>query len=269
VAGSRSLRFLTYLSPGVPRGFFDSAVAAVANRLGIPASLDLETSVSGPSLATDPFRCGRADFAFVCAPAYPLLERAGSAELVAAAPVPTDPRAGGRPVYFADVVVRAADSASGIGDLLGRVWTLNDPASLSGWHSLRARLREVGASEPRDFFREIRTSGSHRRSTRLVAAGEADGAAIDSNALVFQLGEEPELRRTLRVLETWGPLPIQPLLAARSIDAGLRRKVAEALLQASGGPAPAAAFDRFGFAGFAPVDRDFYSDFPILEMARR
>ena len=81
----RPLRFLTYLSRGVPRGFFDSAVDAVSRQLAIPARLDLETTVSGPSPDSDPFRSGRADFAFVCAPAYPVLSRIGSAERVGAA----------------------------------------------------------------------------------------------------------------------------------------------------------------------------------------
>jgi len=263
----RPLRFLTYLAPSIPRAFFEQTVDAVAARLGIDATLDCETEVSGPSPDTDPFVSGRADFAFVCAPSYPLLARTAGATLVGAAPVPADPRAEGRPVYFADVVVRAGAPCRGFPDLAGARWTYNDPASLSGWYSMRHRLSEIGHAGPPDsFFSEVRVSGSHRASVRLVASGAADASAIDSNALAIQLRDEPDLALRLRVLETWGPLPIQPLVAARSLEKTLPEDVAAALLDLHRDPGMAARLAAFGFARFGRVDRRFYASFPLLAM---
>jgi len=48
----RPLKFLTCLAPSIPRAFFEGVVASVAGKLGRPAVLECETSVSGPSLAS-------------------------------------------------------------------------------------------------------------------------------------------------------------------------------------------------------------------------
>ncbi len=234
-------------------------MAAVALRLGIEATLESETEVSGPSADSDPFASGRADFAFVCAPSYPVLTRSAGATLVGAAPVPADPRAEGRPVYFADVVVRTRHPARHFADLAGSRWTYNDPASLSGWYSMLRRLGEIGhAGPPGTFFADVRVSGSHRASVRLVASGAADASAIDSNALVIQLQQEKDLAPALRILETWGPLPIQPLIAARALGPVLPQEVASVLLDLHRDPDASNRLRAFGFTRFAPVDPDFY-----------
>ena len=265
---AQRLRFLTYLSPSIPREFFERVVGHVEARTGLASSLACETAESGPSPATDPFAAGRADLAFVCAPSYPVLRRAGTASLVGAAPVSADPRNGGRPVYFADVIVGARTPFTGFADLSGAVWTYNDPSSLSGWYSMLARLAEIGrGTDPGAFFREVRVSGSHRESVAAVAQGLADASAIDSNALVLQLQSEPRLKSRLRVLETWGPLPIQPLLARRSLPRSVRDGVARALLSMHEDADSARSLARFRFARFAPVTRAFYDAFPIMAAA--
>ena len=264
-AGVPRLRFLTYLSPSIPREFFERVIGHVEARTGLAASLSCETGESGPSRATDPFAAGRADLAFVCAPSYPVLRRAGTASLVGAAPVSADPRAGGRPVYFADVIVGARSPFVAFADLCGAVWTYNDPSSLSGWYSMLGRLAEIGrGAEPGAFFREVSVSGSHRESVAAVAQGRADASAIDSNALALQLEADPRLASRIRVLEAWGPLPIQPLLARRSLPRGLRDRVAKALLSMHEDADSARALGRFRFARFAPVTRAFYEAFSIM-----
>src|SRR5262249_46872290 len=152
-------------------------------RTGEPVTLDYETRVSGPTPEDDPFREGRADLAFVCAPSYPLLREAGSpVVLLHAAPVFADPRTGGRPVYFSDVIVRADHPAARFEELGGAVWCYNDRRSRSGWQNMVARLAGLGFSDgPEAFFSALVQSGAHVRSPEMVAAGEADAAAIDSN----------------------------------------------------------------------------------------
>ena len=93
------MRIITYLAPSLPSALFE----AIARRLD--AELMFEERISGPLPGDDePFSRGEADIGFVCAPSYRMLR--GTVELLPAL-VPLDARAGGRPVYFADVVVRA------------------------------------------------------------------------------------------------------------------------------------------------------------------
>ncbi len=102
-------------------------------------------------------------------------------ELLPAAPVFRDGRAMGRPVYFSELVVQRDSPAGSFLDLRGRSWTYNDPCSLSGYYNLLKKLAEMG--EDVEFFGRTCCSGSHLNSMELVASGEVDAAATDSNVL--------------------------------------------------------------------------------------
>jgi len=235
------IRLITYLSPSIPAALFALVREHVARSCGIAATLDFETRISGPLEGDDdPFADGRADVGFVCAPTYRWMR--GRVALLPAL-VPLDERAAGRPVYFADVVVRADSDIQSFDGLRGRRWAYNDRNSRSGWFSM---LDRVGGDAR--FFSELVHAGSHLQSLAAVRAGTVDGAAIDSNVLFL------EPHHDLRVVESWGPFPIQPVIVREGVDDALKSRLAEALLRMheQHDLAP------FGFARFAPVtDADY------------
>ncbi len=205
----------------------------------------------------DPFAGGQADVGFLCSPSYlylSSLERP-SVELVPAGLVFSDPRTAGRPVYFSEVIVRRSDEASSLADLRGRVWGFNDRCSLSGYFSA---LQQVEHCEPSgEFFARMVCTGSHWSSIESVLDGGIDGAAIDSNALQNYYAVRPSLREELRVVESLGPFPIQPIVV-RSGDAPLRDGIAAALLGLAGAPELRRAKAEFGFEKCVPVDEQLY-----------
>lgn len=261
----KPLRVLSYLAPSIPEELFELLAGELQAATGAPVDLAFETRVSGPSPEDDPFAARRADLAFVCAPSYPALREAGSpVVLLPAAPVFDDPRAAGRPVYYSDVVVRSDRAAARFEDLAGRVWAYNDRRSRSGWLNMLARLAEIGhAGSPEEFFTGLVPSGSHLRSLELVAGGSADAAAIDSNALRLVGRREPEKAARLRILESWGPMPIQPVLAGTGLPEALRDRIAKALLRLGENSAARERLGEFGLRGFAPVDEPTYSGLPL------
>jgi phosphonate transport system substrate-binding protein len=221
------LRFRTYLAPSVPEAFFVSVRDRLAALTGEEVELSFDARTSGPLDPEDnPFVRREIDFAFVCAPSYLALREV--VRLVAA-PVPTDPRAHGLPLYFSDVVVR--DDV----DLRTARWALNDGASLSGYRSV---VEAYGVS----VLERAIVSGSHLASLDLVASGEADAAAIDSN--VLRLNPRP-----LRVAATLGPFPIQPVVARAELPVA---RLSAAFLSLG-------SFEMFGFAGFASVDPSHFT----------
>ena len=114
---------MTYLSPGILRAFLETVVEHVRRALGRRASLSVETRVSGPMRdAVDPWSKGEVDVGFVCAPSFFWLREMEDppVELLLAAPVFSDGRAPGRPVYFSEVVVRRESPARSFLDLRGR-----------------------------------------------------------------------------------------------------------------------------------------------------
>ena len=116
----QEVRFVSYLSPGIPRAFFEAVVEHVGRALGQRTSLSVESRVSGPLRGVeDPFSRGEADVGFMCAPSlFWLLEReTPPVELLPAAPVFRDDRARGRPVYFSELVVRRDSPAGSFLDL--------------------------------------------------------------------------------------------------------------------------------------------------------
>ncbi|MGH3086614.1 MAG: PhnD/SsuA/transferrin family substrate-binding protein [Rubrobacteraceae bacterium] len=251
----RELRFVTHLSPGIPTAFFEAVVDHVGRALGRRVSLSVESRVSGPERgAEDPFSKGEADVGFMCAPSFFWLRETEEppVELLGAAPVFEDMRASGRPVYFSEVIVRRESRLRSFVELRGCSWAYNDPCSLSGYFNTLKRLKEMGEDER--FFGRMHCSGSHLNSIEMVACGEVDAAAIDSNVLRIQLGIFPKLRDRVRVIETWGPFPIQPVVVRSGLHRELKDRLREGFLTMD---SPALA--RFGLERFVPVTRDHYA----------
>lgn len=244
------LRLITYLAPSIPADFFRLVASHVEAACGVDSSLEFEERISGPLDGDrDPFADASIDVGFICAPSYRWMrEKDRAAVELLPAPVPADPRAEGRPVYFADVVVRADSRFHNVDDLRGGRWAYNDANSRSGWFSMVERV-----GDPAAFFTSLAQSGSHLRSLELVLRGKVDAAAIDSNALHLQRRARPELETELRVVETWGPYAIQPVIVRSELDTATKERIANALLAI-----PRAALEPFGFVGFARVDERAY-----------
>lgn len=237
------IRLISYLAPSIPAELFALVAKQIESATGVPTSVTFEEAISGPLAGDDdPFADGRADVGFLCAPSVRFL---GTEVMVLPSLVPTDPRANGRAVYFADVVVRASSHVHDFDDLRGRTWAYNDPNSKSGWFSM---LERAGGSH---FFSRCVQSGSHLRSLELVADGEADAAAIDSNVL-----RRAGASHDLRVIESWGPFPIQPAVIRAALDGAMRDKIASALLMMHEEHGKALA--SFGFARFTQADLAAY-----------
>jgi len=215
------LRLITYLSPSIPSALYELIARDLAEQCGVATDVRFEERISGPLAGDeDPFASGAVDIGFICAPSFRFLNRSAETVTLLPLPVPVDDRARGKPVYFADVVVSGGSAARTFADLRGARWAYNDRNSKSGWFSMAERCAPLS---PGEFFGELIASGSHLRSLDLVASGAADAAAIDSNVLRMR-------RHSLRVLDSWGPFPIQPAVIRAAISAETKRKVAASLL---------------------------------------
>src|SRR5215210_8662096 len=229
---TEEIRFVTYLSPSIPRALFEALADRVQRALEHErVSLRVETQVSGPQKGEQCSSFGdAAEVAFMCAPSFFWLRelQPPPVELLGVLPVFDDERNQGKPVYFCDVVVRYDAPFQAFSELEGGSWAYNDACSLSGYYSLLNKLAESGADE--SFFDNILCSGSHLNSIEAVLGGEADAAAIDSNVLRIRFREAPALRNKLRVIESWGPYPIQPVVVSSALHPDLKQRLRAALL---------------------------------------
>lgn len=107
---------------------------------------------------------GRFDIAFICSP--PVIWLGGAVEPVAA-PILTDARFGGKPLYCSDVIVNRDAPFQSLEDLRGARWAINEPSSWSGYW---VTLQRIGSW---DFFSEVVKAGFHERALRMVADGRS------------------------------------------------------------------------------------------------
>ncbi len=122
-----------------------------------------------------------------------------------------------------------------------------------------ARLSEIGhEGAPETFFAGLVQSGSHLRSLAFVESGQADAAAIDSNTLWLARRRDPSLASRLRVVESWGPMPIQPVLAHSGLTPALRGRIARVLLSLDADPIRRAGLEEHGVERFAAVEESSY-----------
>ena len=257
MAAHEDIRFVTYLSPSIPQLLFEALADHVQRALGRErVSLRVESRASGPQKGGE---CSsfaeEADVAFMCAPSFIWLRdlQPPPVELLGVLPVFDDERNQGKPVYFCDVVVRNDAPIHAFSELEGGSWAYNDACSLSGYYSLLNKLAESDVDET--YFDNIFCSGSHLDSIEAVLSGEADAAAIDSNVLRIRHREVPALRSKLRVIESWGPFPIQPVVVSSVLPSRLKQRLRAAFLATEENQRTHQILKEFGLTRFVVVDQ--------------
>ncbi len=245
------LRFATFLAPNL-YPIYALVARAVGERLGVATELIVGTDYA--VLESDGI-----DAAFVCGLVYVELTRQGNRRYEPlAAPVLQGPRYEGRPIYFSDVIVRRDSPFRTLADLRGRSWCFNEPLSHSGHSVVRYRLTRLGETSGY-FGREI-AAGWHERSIRLVCEGEIDASAIDSHVLAVALRDDPTLEKRLRIIDTFGPSTIQPLIVARQLSMEVRQAMRGAVLDLHERAEEAAILKRGFVRRFVTVADGDYDD---------
>jgi ABC-type phosphate/phosphonate transport system substrate-binding protein len=153
--------------------------------------------------------------------------------------------------YRSAIVVRARDPRGELGAFRGACLAVNGFESQSGWGSV---LHHAAALAPgHHFFGAVRVSGAHVRSVAMVAAGEADLAAIDFVSWRLALRHLPAAS-ALRVLRLTDPTPGLAFIAAAGADrTRLSRALTTGIAQLD-----SAARRALGIAGFAPLRAEDY-----------
>ena len=217
----RPLRFVTYLAPNM-RPVYGFIARYVGERLDLPTELAVGFSYQGLA--------ARGDVSFLCGLPYVELRDGGEPGLEPlAAPVLQGERYAGKPVYFSDVIVHRRSRFQSFADLRGCSWAYNEPHSHSGFGVTRHRLAQLG--ETAGYFGRLVEAGWHERSIDLVRAGDVDASAIDSHVLAVAMRDRPCLVRELRVIESLGPSPIQPVVASPHLPESLKADLRNLLVE--------------------------------------
>jgi phosphonate transport system substrate-binding protein len=248
--GGSPLRFATFLAPSM-LPVYRFLADRIGERLGRPVEL-----VVGSSF--DQFERGEADLGVICGlPYVRLATRRPPPVEPLAAPVLAGDRYAGNPVYYSDVVVHRDSRIVRLEDLRGRSWAYNEAASHSGHTVTLYSLVRMGARP--GFFARVVEAGFHQRAVHLVAKGAVDAAAIDSQVLAIELRDHLD-QDGLRVIGSFGPSTIQPVVAASRLPARLKDEVRDLLVELADDPTARPVLDHGFIDHFAPVDDAAYDD---------
>jgi len=246
----RPLQLITHLAPYL-LWFYEFISRYLAKELRCPTELSVGTDYAQLS--------GQVDIAFVCGLPYVELTRLGVLRMVPlVAPVLKGERYGGRPLYFSDVIVREDRPFRCFGDLRGRSWAYNEPLSQSGYGITRFYLAQKG--ETNGYFSRVVEVGYHERAIDMVDSGEVDAAAIDSHVLALVMRDNPAVASRLRVIDTFGPSPIQPIVAGNHLPTSLKSEVKKILLEMDNEPMARPELARALVERFEPVSDSTYDD---------
>jgi phosphonate transport system substrate-binding protein len=207
---------------------------------------------------------GEIDIGWICGRPYAqLVDEIHAPIRLLTAPVMHDPRYHNRPIYFSDVIVRHDSPYTKFEDLRGRTWAYNEPSSQSGYHITCYNLSTIG--EDAQFFGHVIESGSHSQSIDMVMAGKVDASAIDSTLLEWLIKQDSSLRKKLRIIDTWGPSPIPPLVINSSLGEDKINAIQNHLLELENSAAGRKILSAGLLRRFSKVIDNEYN--PIREMA--
>lgn len=246
---------------GVP--VYGEIISYLSEKSGVRYEL-----VSGLGYGTinEMLKSGAVDYGFVCGYPYILAHDKSRPEVdVLAGPIMKNPRYGGKPVYFSDLIVRKDSPLRSLRDLAGRTYVYNEELSNSGYNMPRSHLVDLGLTH--GFFGKVLRSGSHEESIRMVAEGLADASYVDSLVLEYDQDGVRGPATEVRVIESLGPSPVVPLVASSKTSAEERERLMRQLLTMHLDPRGRQILDKALVARFVAVtDKDYD---PLRAMDKR
>jgi phosphonate transport system substrate-binding protein len=235
--------------------------AFVGKRLGVPAEFVGDIPWQERERLLD---LGEIHVCWICGLPYVKKSiREGAIKLLAA-PVMTDPRYAGLPIYYSDIVVHAESNLRSFSDLRGAVWAYNEPRSHSGYNLVRYHLAAQGIRER--YFGRVIESGSHQDSLQMLLARTIDATAIDSTVLEMAFAREPWIIEKVRTVTALGPSPVPPWVVHRSVPYEMQEVLRREFLSIHTRQEGQRILEAAGISRFVDVSDENYD--PIREMDR-
>jgi len=207
---------------------------------------------------TDLMRSGKLDFAWLCG--YPYVRNKQTMNLLAV------PVYQGKPVYRSYLIVPASDRQTrSIADLRGKVFAFSDPDSNSGYLVPAYELHEL-QEKSSTFFSKTFFTWSHRKVVEAVAAGLAQGGAVESYVWDTLALQHPELTTRTRIVRESAEFGFPPFVVGKTVapaDTAAMRKTLLAMPQDEEG---AKLLRNLHLDGFVAGDEHMYDS--IARMMR-
>lgn len=201
----------------------------------------------------------RPDCACVFMCGFPFVS-AGSRHRLLAAPVPSLPRYGNRPVYFTEFIVRDDAAFATLKQTFGSRLACMLPESNSGYNAPRHYLMARAHTGAGTLFRPTRApTPTPRQVIDAVIGGEAEVGVVDSYVLDLLRLHAPATMAGLRSVAVTPASPIPPLVASPQADDDMVARVRAVLLDLHRDAACTGWRAQLGLSRFACVEAADYA----------
>lgn len=251
-----SLRFAigAMITPDETLVSYKKILDYISERLGLRYELVLrDTYAQVNELVTD----RAVDVAFICSGAYVNIAEESDIELIAA------PIVNGSMHYHSYIIVHNNSGIQEFDDLKGKTFAFVDPMSNTGRYYPLTLLIEL-QTEPFLFFSNHSYTHSHSSSIEMVAAGDVDGAAVDSLVYDYMIGKDPEIEKQIRIIDKSPPFATPPFIASANLGQDAMENIKELLLGMHESPEGRAILSELGIERFGSAEDEDYDS--IREM---
>ncbi|MEM9765261.1 MAG: PhnD/SsuA/transferrin family substrate-binding protein, partial [Pseudomonadota bacterium] len=169
------------------------------------------------------------------------------------------------PTYRSAIIVRQDDPAQSLSACRGYRPAVNGRDSQSGHNALRAAAAPFGGEA--SFFGGALKTGAHLASSKAVAEGQADIAAIDCVTWALAQRWAPETVAGLRRIGWTPAAPALPFITAGGQEDGVVQALRDALRVALASPALSDARNALMLADVAVLREEAYAAIPAMEVA--
>lgn len=160
--------------------------------------------------------------------------------------------------YRGLIVVRPDSNINSVSDMKGKRLALVHRATYAGYLYPLYYFKKHEVENLQDHFSKVIYAGSHDKAIYSLLRGEVDVAAPKD--LVYQriIKENPGLEKKLVILSASGPVPSNTLCVRKDIDAALKNRLKEILLNLDNEPDAAPVLEALGALRFIETkDADY------------
>ncbi len=169
--------------------------------------------------------------------------------------------------YQGYIFVRKDSNIRNAKDMKGKKMAFVEKATTAGYLFPLAYLRENSITNIDVFFKEYYFAGSHDAAILAVLDRKADIGVAKHSIYARVRKENPRIDKELVILAESPKVPSNGLCVRKTLDASLKSKLKEALLNIHNDPDGKGVLEKFGAIKFIETTEGDYK--PVYEMARK
>lgn len=172
----------------------------------------------------------------------------------------------GQPGYYGVIIAKKGSGITKLEDAKGRVFAFTDPNSTSGYLVPNLLFYRDLKVDPKEYFKEVKFSGSHGASILAVKNGTIDAAATNNIDLNRMAEKGQASWDDFEVLWKSELIPGSPMCARKDLPESLKAAFLGALMMFNTNEA---GLEKLQIGGYAPADDTVYDVIRYLNQLKK